>query len=320
MLVSVVIRSYQRPGALEELIAALRAQRHPGFEIVVLEQSEDPALVERLRAIGDDRLRVIVSPPLGPPAARNEAVRHAIGDILLFIDDDDLPVGDDFIGAHARQYDDPTVMGVVGRLVAHPDRLADGPRFPRLVRHFAMKRSFFWDTRGLWYNTLRKEHADFLTGSNASVRRSLLERIGGWDEGISMNEEQSFSIRFEKLRRDGERFVFDPSPVLWRRTDVPGGLSRRAREDWYGWELDARLFYYRHVVGYYYPLRYRALAPLFWLRAATLVAAWVWDRDNAGRSVGDRIAATFGVFARLPGTLRHSRFSTSSIRRMERWA
>jgi glycosyltransferase involved in cell wall biosynthesis len=319
MLVSVVIRSYRRPEALKELIAALRTQDHPDFEIVVLEQSEDPRLIEDLRALGESRLRVVVSAPLGPPAARNAAIRHARGDVLLFVDDDDLPVGDAFISAHARQYDDPTVMGVVGRLVTHPDRVGDEPRFPRLVRHFAMKRSFFWDTRGLWYNTLRKENADFLIGSNASVRKSLVERIGGWDEGISMNEEQSFSIRFEKMRRDGERFVFDPSPVLWRRTDVPGGLSRRAREDWYGWELDARLFYYRHVVGYYYPLRYHALAPLFWLRAATLVAAWVWDPDNARRPVSDRIAATLGVFAKLPRTLRRSRFSPQSIRRMERW-
>lgn len=317
-MISVVIRSYKRPEALKQLVAALREQDHPDFEIVVLEQSDDPALVEELRTLGDDRVRVFPASPRDPPAARNEAIRHARGDVFLFVDDDDLPVGTGFITAHAKNYEDPNVMGVVGRLVSNPEG-ESGPRFPRLVRLFAMKRSFFWDTRALTHNTLRKEHSDFLIGSNASVRRSLVERIGGWDEGIPMHEELSFSIRFHKAARDGEHFVFDPEPVLWRRTDIEGGLDRRARQDWWAWELEARLFYYRNVVGYYYPTRYRVLAPLFSLRAVSNVIAWVWDPDNGSRTTGERVAATFGAIARLPSAIRSKRFSPDAIKRMETW-
>ena len=37
-----------------------------------------------------------------------------------------------------------------------------------------------------------------------------------------MNEEQSFAIKFARMRRAGEYFKFDPQPLMWRRTDVPG--------------------------------------------------------------------------------------------------
>jgi glycosyltransferase involved in cell wall biosynthesis len=318
VLVSVVVRSYKRKEALKELVARLREQRHPSFEIVILEQSDDSDLVRHLESIGDPRVRVVVSPPMSPPAARNEAIRHSSGEVILLIDDDDLPIGDDWIDLHAENYADPRCMGVVGRLVGDPANVKS-PRFPRLVRHFAMRYTFFKDTRALAYNTVRKEGIDFLIGSNASMRRSLIERIGGWDEGIPMNEEQSFAIKFAQQRRDGEKFVFDPRPLMWRRTDVPGGLDRRRGDDWHMRELEARLFYYEHVVGYYFERRYRLLRPLFWLRGIEQVLVWIWDSDNGHRSFGERLSASLEVVFRLPKALRSSRFSVSDVRRVPEW-
>src|SRR5450432_280497 len=264
-MVSVVIRAYRRPVALLELVQRLRAQSCGSFEVVIFEQSEDPDLLKQLRAC-DRKLRVIAGSPRDPPAARNEAVRHTKGEIILFIDDDDLPVDTHWIDQHLSNYRDPRCMGVVGRTTSDPE--GNGrPRFPRVWRRVAMRQTFFKDTVAHASNTLRKRDVDFLLGSNASVRRSLIERIGGWDEGIPMHEEQSFAIKFQRKRGPGEHFVFDPNPAILRRTNLAGGLSRRTRHDWYAHELEARLFYYEHVVGHYFPLRYRFLYPLFVLRS-----------------------------------------------------
>ncbi len=317
-LVSVIVRSYCRPAALLELVDRVRSQHYPAFEIVIFEQSSDPKLLADLEALGDPRVRVFVGPPTNPPAARNEAIRHARGELFLLLDDDDLPHGDDWIAQHVANYDDPLCMGVVGRLVPGP-RASAGPRFPSIVRFFAMKYTFFKDTRSFAHNTMRKDNAEFLIGSNASLRRSLMERIGGWDEGIPMDEEQSFGIKFGFSHRPGEHFSFDPKPVIWRRTDVPGGLARRQGSDWHLRELDARLFYYRNVVGYYFPLRYRLFAPMFVARAMQHVLLWIWDPDNRHRSVRDRLRASIDVFLSLPTVLRKSRFSAGNVRRIPQW-
>ncbi len=318
MFVSVIVRSYKRQRALKELVERLRRQSHSHFEVVILEQSDDPELVRELEALGDPRVRVVVAPPRNPPAARNEAVRHAQGEILLLIDDDDLPLSDDWIERHAENYRDPTCMGVVGRLVANPEKMRS-PRFPRIVRHFAMRYTPFKDTIALAHNTVRKEGIDFLIGSNASVRKALIERIGGWDEGIPMNEEQSFAIKFARQKSPQEKFVFDPEAIMWRRTNVPGGLNRRAGDDWHMRELEARLFYYKHVVGYYFERRYRALFPLFWARGIEQVLLWIWDSDNGHRSFGERLRASVELVSRLPQALRSQRFSADQIRRVHRW-
>ena len=313
MLASVIVRSFHRAEALKELVARVREQDHSPLELVIIEMSDDPALVRELESIGDPRIRVIVSPPLDPPAARNAAVRGSKGEVLVFIDDDDLPLGADLVRWHVENYRDPLCMGVVGRLVGHPDRTA-APRFPRLVRAMAMRRTFFGDTVALTYNTLRKEGIDFLIGSNSSARRALFDRVGGWDEGLAMNEELSFAHKFARTRRPGEYFVFDPRPLLWRRTDVPGGLSRRARPDWHLRELEARLQYYREVVGRYFPVRYKLLAPLFVARGVQQTFFWIWDRDNAVRSVPERARASTELVTRLASVLRFERFPLGRVR------
>lgn len=166
------------------------------------------------------------------------------------------------------------------------------------------------------HGTLRKEDIDFLPGSNVSVRRSLLERIGGWDEGIPMNEEQSFAIKFHRERRSGEHFVFDPVPEVWRRTDVPGGLERRRGDDWSRRELEAWFFYYRHVVGHYFPWRYRLFYPFFVVRGLQRVLFWVWDPDNSHRSLEERASASLELFSSLATAIRSPRFPASSVHRV----
>lgn len=298
-----------------ELLGKLRSQRYEDFEVVVLEQSADPALVRAIRDLGDPRVHVFVADPKGPPAARNAAIRHATGDIVLLIDDDDLPLGDEWIRDHAKNYEDPRCMGVAGRLVRDPERKG-APRFPKLVRAVAMTHTFFKDTRMMAHGTLRKEDIDFLPGSNVSVRRSLLERIGGWDEGIPMNEEQSFAIKFHRERRSGEYLVFDPVPEVWRRTDIPGGLDRRSGEDWSRRELEAWFFYYRHVVGHYFPWRYRAFFPFFVARGLQRVLFWVWDPDNSHRSRAERIRASVVLLTELPSIASSQRFPASAVHRV----
>jgi glycosyltransferase involved in cell wall biosynthesis len=298
-LASVVVRSYRRPHALLELVERLRIQDHPDFEVVIVEQSDDPELIRRIEALADPRIVLVVRPPLGAPAARNEGVRRARGEILLFIDDDDLPLGDDWISAHLRNYADPSCLGVNGRLSSRPDATAP-PRFPRLVRWAAFRHTFLKDPRTLAFGSLRKQGIDFLVGSNVSLRRSAIERAGGWDEGVPMGEEQSFAFKLARARRAGEYLVYDPTPIAWRRVHIDGGLDRRSGADWYLKDLAGRVIYYHGVVGHYFPWRFRLLYPLYVLRTWQQVVAWIWDGDNAGRSLSERLRASLGTLAALP--------------------
>lgn len=86
MRVSVIIPSYGRPEFLGEALASVLTQTRPVEEIIVVDDaSPDPIVV------GDERVVVVRAECNGgPAAARNLGVRHAGGDVLAFLDDDDL--------------------------------------------------------------------------------------------------------------------------------------------------------------------------------------------------------------------------------------
>jgi len=309
--VTVIIRSYKRRHTLLELLHRLQGQTYPSFEIVVCDQSEDPVLVRDVDALQDSRIHMFGYRPLGPAGARNAAIRHARGDILVMIDDDDLPVGPGWIAAHVQNYADPSCQGVSGRCV-DSDELATVPRVSRMAREHVLSLTFFRD--GIWCAWLseRKVGIDYLPGSNVSCRRSLVDRIGGWDEvpGLMWGEEQSFSFKFLDERRADEYFAFDPLPVMVRRTDIAGGCARRTTTGWLARELSARLLYFHSIVAHYGPLRFWLLYPLFLIWILGRLLSWIWEPDNRHMGALPRVSASLRAVVLFPWfVVRHGWFA-----------
>src|SRR6188768_4222249 len=127
--VTVVIRSYNRLPQLVELLARLLQQRHDAFDVVVVDQSTErpAAAVQRLDELArDERLRILSHPPLGGARARNLGVAAARGEVIVLVDDDDLPVGDDWLAGMEAPFADPACLGVTCRHLwredDHPSR------------------------------------------------------------------------------------------------------------------------------------------------------------------------------------------------------
>jgi glycosyltransferase involved in cell wall biosynthesis len=92
-LVSVVIPARDEARIIERTVRAFLAQTYPRLEVVVVNDRSTDGTGEIVRAIGDDRLRVIdgVEPPpgwLGKPWALHQGSLLARGDLLLFVDAD----------------------------------------------------------------------------------------------------------------------------------------------------------------------------------------------------------------------------------------
>lgn len=266
LFVSVAIRSFRRLPQLLELMGRLQAQGYPHFEIVVIEQSEAAREAYRveLTALGrDPRVRILEYPALGPGRARDEAARQARGEIVLFIDDDDLPLGSDWIQAHVNNYADPLCMAVSGRHAFHEQedpRLYDTSKNRRLCLRY----SWLKMPRGRVRHGTPLRGVTQVAGTNASIRRSAIERAGGWDDEPD-HDEDSFNFRFARVKRPGEYFAYDPRPVILRRLDIPGGVGRRQAS--FGDRLRAELRFSHGVVRRYFPLRFWGLYPLYVLLA-----------------------------------------------------
>ena len=89
--------TYNRADRLENLVAAMRAQRCPiPFEILAINnnsQDNTEEVLARLRAPPRAPLRLVTEPVQGSVAARYCGIAEALGsDILVYIDDDEIPL------------------------------------------------------------------------------------------------------------------------------------------------------------------------------------------------------------------------------------
>ena len=88
-LVSVVVPTYNRAAVTERAVASVLLQDYENFEIIVVIDGSTDDTVERLRNIGDSRIRVIEQENRGASYARNRGVEAARGEFIAFLDSDD---------------------------------------------------------------------------------------------------------------------------------------------------------------------------------------------------------------------------------------
>jgi glycosyltransferase involved in cell wall biosynthesis len=292
---SVIVRSYNRLPALAELLDALLAQDHDSFEVVVIEQTAEraPEDVARLDELArDPRIRILPHPPLGGPGARNAGVRNARGDLLVFIDDDDLPATTDWLRRHEANFADPACLGVTGRFVD------DGPPYVNMARARRQVLSFnLLKWQRVYARTDQRKRVESLMGSNAAIRRFTLERFGLWDECTPIEDEPSLAYRINAGKHHDEYLLFDPEAQMIRRLDVPGGMAKRMMS---GPVYAKRVFTFLHnILGHYFPIRFVLLYPAYIYFVAYHVIQWICSDSKKHQTLARRIWAVTGIVLSL---------------------
>jgi GT2 family glycosyltransferase len=191
MKISVVVPTYRRLDMLHRCLAALFAQRMPPaqYEIVVVDDGHEDhveAAVQALaRIAGLPRLRYLRSSPgRGPAVARNCGWRAATGELIAFTDDDTIPDPGWLAAGQAAMQQHPEWSAAAGRVVV--PLTGEPGRAP--TDHELM-------TQGL-------AKAEFVT-ANAFVRRSALERIGGFDERFRRAWREDSDLQFRLAEAAG---------------------------------------------------------------------------------------------------------------------
>lgn len=298
--VSVVIRSYKRLPSLLEILAALRTQDHPDYEVVVVEQSDftphERALVNEFAA-ASRRFRIVYTPPLGVGGAREAGWRLARKEIVLFIDDDDLPLGTDFVSGHAANYRDESIIAVTGRHVYSPnERCGYGLRWR--ARMQCLSYNLIGYPHAFCRFDERLESVQWVHGSNGSVRKCVIERVGGWDARSANHDEHPFCLRLLNMLKPGERLIFDPTIRLLRRKDIPGGAAaryagpERVFRDW--------IAYYHGPVMKNRTMRILCLYPLIPIATTFSTARWIWTDAEIYDSSIERLVVTLKTLACSP--------------------
>jgi glycosyltransferase involved in cell wall biosynthesis len=199
---TVVIATFNRRASVLRCLAAIP----PGLEVVVVDDGSADGTLRELRGLQRPSLQVVSQPNRGPASARNLGVRHASGDVLVFTDDDCVPVSpwpqplidrlakDEFGGVGGRVL--PLREGMVGAYCTF-HRILEPPC-----------------------------SCSYLVTANCAFRRSAFEAAGGFPECIRRAGGEDPGLSFA-VRQLGFSLGYEPRAVV--RHDYRESIADFAR-------------------------------------------------------------------------------------------
>ncbi len=217
--VSAVIPVYNRFEFLTECLDSIFGQTRVPDEVLVVDDCSTNSVHDylaptpffsRIKILRTDRNRRV-------SGARNWGWRHAQGNLIAFIDSDDIWEPYKIERQLAQLASNPRASGVYGGMTAF---FPDGSTQP-------------------WAHDRPPQVtvANALTDCNISVQTLLIKRqaldvIGGFDENFGILDDQDIAVR---LALQGERILFFPEPPLTRlrrnSQNYSGNPGRYFKED-----------------------------------------------------------------------------------------
>lgn len=190
-MISVVIPTYNRQEILKSTIRSLERQSlsPDKFEVVVIDDGSSDGTFEWLKNYsGKVTLRFKRHHRnIGTAATRNDGLREARGDIIVFLDDDikaDKELLSTYLDAHERED-----CVFIGNVIYEKN-----PEERSLLRYLS--------TRGVHKG--KRDFTAFVT-QNVSVKRKDIESAGLFDESITIGEDIELGYRLSLL---GKEFVY----------------------------------------------------------------------------------------------------------------
>ena len=184
-LVSVIIPVHNGTAVLSDALTSVRQQTYQNFEVIVVDDGSSDgshALAQKF-ADEDSRIKVLRQPKGGVSAARNTAIAHACGELIAFLDADDV--------------------WLPKKLAAQLDLLKQKPRANLLFTDY-----FLWDGQSDLSRRYSDPHKfpdgdvgrrliffDLFGMSTVMIKREILDKIGSFDIELPTAEDWDIWLR-----------------------------------------------------------------------------------------------------------------------------
>ena len=213
--ISVIVPALNEEKFIEKSLKSLKSQQFDGeYEIIVADGDSEDRTIEIAKKYAD---RVLICPERSPGKQRNYAFQHAKGNIIAFLDSD--TVADPFW------------------LQSIKDSLSDGKTIAAIGTLLPLEKDkeYMYKVVNVIQRGLVKMKTPMFWGASCAFTRNIFEKIGGFDEKLSMAEDVDISLR---ARKEG-KIVFNKKMVAY--------TSTRRIESGDGW-----LLYLANGINYFF--------------------------------------------------------------------
>src|SRR2546422_1194265 len=296
-MISIVIPTCHRADALRTCLSSLVNQTYDKFEVVVVQCENDKETIATIRDYSQELSICSITQPGGLVSQMNAGLKKSRGEIFLRTDDDIVAdrkwlfeIADTFQTAS-------NIGGVTGPTLIPEERLLNRDAFllspqvrsRRLLFRLGSSvysnillegqsesigrvfRSGAWSQGSNFQLAVKINKAievDYLEACNMAVKKSLIERVGGFDPAFkSIGEWSEMDLSF-KIRRMGYRLLFNPKAIVNHMVSQSGIFGQRVIAS--DRMMNFLLFYFRHMKpdssdGWMRFLSYLSLLQAYWI-------------------------------------------------------
>lgn len=202
---SIVIPTYNRKKALLENIKSLTKQTYTDFELIVADDGSTDETDKLIKSIKNTPFAINYywHQNAGRSAARNMGLKHANGEIVLFIDDHVLchpKLVEEHVNMH-KKLNGTNIMVVRGFAPLYRDK-KDIPIQEEYINMDNYK-----------FKGEQNPFISFFTG-NVSIVKKLLLKVGGFDENFTEYGFQDSELGY-RLRKAGSKIKVNPNAIVY---------------------------------------------------------------------------------------------------------
>lgn len=191
VMVSIIMRTCNRPHILRNALESVRAQTYKNIEVIIAEDGKDTARQMIETEFSDLNIKyVCTGERKGRTVVGNLALSMATGKYLNFLDDDDL-----LFHNHVEM--------LVNSLQGAEEKAAYSVAYESVVKYDEKKRSYREYKRFVRFNQpfnrIYLLVFNFLPIQTIMFERSLYEQLGGFDENLDVLEDWDLWVRYSTL-------------------------------------------------------------------------------------------------------------------------
>ncbi len=185
--VSVVIPNYNYGRFIQEAVRSVLAQTRVPDEVIVVDDGSTDDSIERLAEFGD-RIQVIRQAQSGVGVARNVGARASSGNVIAFLDSDDIWMPDKLERQLALLESDSSI----GMVTCNMRRFGNGSEREIFAHRLR--------TNNPHHFLLMNEDV-VVSGSAIMLRRELFDELGGFDESRELHPSEDWEFFYRVMRR-----------------------------------------------------------------------------------------------------------------------
>ena len=210
MLVDIIIPAHNPGSFLEQAIKSCIAQKYKKFNVIVVDDNSDEDVYKIVNKFSDI-MYIRNDKNLGPGASRNVAIEAGKGDLVSLLDADDI--------MHPRKLELS-----VQRLEENSDIGMTCGNYRILVNRGRLLRPFYRNPVLINHDTLMRQN--YVASGSTTIRRSVLEDIGMFNEKYWISEDYDMWVRIS------EKYPIEYiHSVLYYYSVIPKGDSLTQRDD-----------------------------------------------------------------------------------------